>query len=757
MKMNLSDSPFQIKLSFEQLVEALKGKRASGQLSDFEDELLQDIDLFPELCEGINNQEQVEKCKDVLDRLLKDLFPSILSLNEIKAINIPYTDLFFNSSKRFQNILNAAGPAFELKIRNFDEHQFYVMSCCIILNERYGTKLNFGQPLFYDIPDKNGNNKHYRILYNADFLDIVPTAASKKLTPADVELLLDNYNDIDLWKFMFPKESYILKGFAIITLFDATIENAVSVYKESFLGSNSIDFIKNTETILKTIYQTQHIRCGFMFYNQDSGKLTGITCGAEIMSLLLPHQSEQNAADILSPDAYEMLFNKKQYYTISDLAKSKDKANGKLLSVYAKEGARSLLLATVEKKDQILGVLEIISTDKDLLNSINGQKLEIFMSYFSESIDRLIVENENNIQAIIQRNYTTIHDSVNWRFREEVEKSIHFKNGDTDYKLEEIIFENVYPLYGQVDIENSSVVRNNSIQKDLQHQLGASIKILKKVGTVHPDDYTEDLLIQAKEFKNDLVKVLRADVEQQITHFLNRHIHSHLKAITNERLFTEVTQYFEDNREEDGLFYSHRRSYAQTISSINNNLSRIIDGRQEEAQNIIPHYYERFKTDGVDHNLYVGAAIAPKNDFTVSHLNGLRFWQLQTLCEMIAKHQQAGSEMGVTGLILVYSAPLTIRFRMDEKRFDVDGAYNVRFEVIKKRIDKAHIKGSAERIVKRNHIAIVYAAKEEELEYMQYIGRLQSLNLVHSKIEKFDVEDLQSVFGLKGIRIAVMS
>ena len=46
-----------------------------------------------------------------------------------------------------------------------------------------------------------------------------------------------------------------------------------------------------------------------------------------------------------------------------------------------------------------------------------------------------------------------------------------------------------------------------------------------------------------------------------------------------------------------------------------------------------------------------------------------------------------------THLVLVQHAPLSIRFRFDEKRFDVDGAYNVRYEIVKKRIDKAVVRG----------------------------------------------------------------
>jgi hypothetical protein len=73
--------------------------------------------------------------------------------------------------------------------------------------------------------------KHYRILYNADFMEI-PTANAVQLTPSDIDLLMDNF-DIALWKQKFPKESWILKGFGIVSLFDATVENAVSNLKSN--------------------------------------------------------------------------------------------------------------------------------------------------------------------------------------------------------------------------------------------------------------------------------------------------------------------------------------------------------------------------------------------------------------------------------------------------------------------------------------------------------------------------------------------
>jgi hypothetical protein len=83
-------------------------------------------------------------------------------------------------------------------------------------------------------------------------------------------------------------------------------------------------------------------------------------------------------------------------------------------------------------------------------------------------------------------------------------------------------------------------------------------------------------------------------------------------------------------------------------------------------------------------------------------LHQLRYWQLETLCEMELSHESIKSclpyNLDVHSLILVFNVSLSIRFRMDEKRFDVDGAYNSRYEVIKKRIDKAYIKNTTERI-----------------------------------------------------------
>jgi len=93
---------------------------------------------------------------------------------------------------------------------------------------------------------------------------------------------------------------------------------------------------------------------------------------------------------------------------------------------------------------------------------------------------------------------------------------------------------------------------------------------------------------------------------------------------------------------------------------------------------------------------------------------------------------------------------------MDEKRFDVDGTYNARYEIIKKRIDKSFVKGTNERLTQPGKMVIVYSQKSDELEYLRYIKFLKSKGYFSGKVEIVELEGLQGVSGLKAIRADIL-
>jgi len=209
-----------------------------------------------------------------------------------------------------------------------------------------------------------------------------------------------------------------------------------------------------------------------------------------------------------------------------------------------------------------------------------------------------------------------------------------------------------------------------------------------------------------------------------------------------------------------GVVYEKRKDYEQSVALINDKIAAYIDTQQEKAQQMFPHYYEKYKTDGVEYNIYIGDALVKTRTFDNMHLHNLRLWQLLTMCGVENKMHQLKPQLSVpleiASLILIHSSPLTIKFRMAEKRFDVDGAYNVRYEIVKKRIDKAIVKGRKERLTLPGKIAIVYSQEKDAVEYRKYLKYLQSLNKIGPVIEELELAELQGASGLKALRVNVV-
>ena len=157
--------------------------------------------------------------------------------------------------------------------------------------------------------------------------------------------------------------------------------------------------------------------------------------------------------------------------------------------------------------------------------------------------------------------------------------------------------------------------------------------------------------------------------------------------------------------------------------------------------------------------MYIGQSLVKNHTYDSIYLHNLRLWQLQMMCELENIANKLKSKLDhpleVASLILVHSNPLSIKFRMDEKRFDVDGAYNIRYEIIKKRIDKALIKNTTERLTQPGKIAIVYSQNKDAEEYFKYIRFLQSKEYLLDEVENVELEDLQGITGLRALRVVV--
>ena len=764
-QISTKSSPFEISISFHKYLEVLKEIRDTDPIpyrAEYANAVLEMAKQIPELYTGFSNEQVLYDNKELIRLMLSDIFPTALSHNEIKAATIPFYDITFNYTERFKSILEAAGQSFQIKLRDIDDNTFYVFNCALIIETFFKRKVRANFPMYYDIPDSSGVMRSYRITINADFTEIIPTERAKMLTDDEINDLLDNFDDIDRWKEQFPEHSWILKGFCIITLTDVTSDFAISELKSQLLSidSESGTMSGSIEPILQSYFEIPDLKTGFMYFNEEDNKLEKLPNNRHLFSsFIIENIYDRINSQAIGKEAYEAFAKSNRPFVVSDVSKYAEEAKFQLVNEYFEtNNIKSFVVIPVVSEGKLLAILEMSSGITGAFNTFKIKKLDFITPFLLFTITRFRYDWKTKLEVIIQREYTALHPSVEWKFREEAQKYFFAQLQNQEYPLKDIVFPTVYPLYAQSDIKSSSDNRNKAQQEDLLEQLDMVIDIFNQLN--HMTLVQEKIYFAVQQLRKEVQTEIKADTEQRVQQFLFTTVHSSLRN-QNENCgaIASIERYFQEINPDGQLLYKRRKDFDDSVTKMNSRFAELLEKREVEAQEIFPHYFELFKTDGVAHSIYIGQSIAPNLNFSYSKLKELRLWQLETIIETERIHSELKKTLpfplDINSLILVYNLPISIRFRMDEKRFDIDGAYNSRYEVVKKRIDKSRIKNSDERITETGKITIVYSTVEDEKEYLNYITQLQEKGLLSQELENFEVENLQGITGLKAWRVAV--
>lgn len=327
-------------------------------------------------------------------------------------------------------------------------------------------------------------------------------------------------------------------------------------------------------------------------------------------------------------------------------------------------------------------------------------------------------------------------------------------------EMEDIVFRDVYPLYGISDIRGSTSARNLAITADLTKQLELALEVVR-----HAAEAQSLLILGELDNRiNDRLARLRSGMESgdelATVQFLQSEIETHFPLLESFGPATkQAIETYRDALDPTlGAIYRLRKEFEDSVSILNGRITAYLDQEEENIQALFPHYYERHRTDGVDYLIYAGESIVKEGGFSDLYLKNLRLWQIQTavgiarLAEELKPSLKVPLEMA--HLILVQDTPTNIRFRYDEKRFDVDGAYDVRSEIIKSRIDKATIRNGVERLTQPGKIAIVYTSPQEAEEMLRHIRFLAGEGYLEDDAEQLDLDELPGVQGLKAIRVS---
>lgn len=757
--------PFKCSLSFIPLINFWKNHSEDSTLFRYYSDVLEkELRNAPELMKPITDFSIVEKYQPIVNILLTAVFPQVSGV--FSAASIPFNFKAFYSTPDFKRVIISEETILKSWV-NLDERSFEygktILAYLEVLRNYYDINLTFDYPLMFKVKDSlTGLDRFYKLSFNTDFAEIIARKPVIKLTDLQREELLSGIGNIEKISEFIPSGNFEFQGFTIMNIIDVTDQEVLSQLKFELLNEEtliSLDHFESLQEKIRIFAQKPDLKLGLISVqgNQESLSEYSRRIGnsfilSEECRVKCPHTVNTIYQKILEKGNCSALI-------IEDLSKVDPQTE--VESTLLKMGINNLVIAPLVHKNKIIGLLELGSPHPGDLNYLNTIKFAELLPLFASAIRRISDEFENRIQGVIKEKATAIHPSVEWRFRRAAVRYIHNSTNKLSTQIEPIIFKDVYPLYGQTDIKGSSEQRNEAIRADLIEQLELTIDLLSLIKRSKQIVILDEIIFRLKEQIKRIRKGLSTSDEVFIINTIHNEITPFLDHVLNyyPDLKDDVLKFRAATDGTHGVVYKKRKDFEESFTMITETVSELLEAEEAAAQSVYPHYFEKYKTDGVEHNIYAGASLIEDQVFDPLYIKNLRLWQLMVICEIAVKTNEIKSTLKVpletTHLILAQSIPISIRFRFDEKKFDVDGAYNIRYEIIKKRIDKSVIKGTRERLTQPGKIAIIYTQLSECDEYRQYITYLQSIGILEQLVEEVELDDFQGVQGLKALRVKV--
>lgn len=718
----------------------------------------------PALLEPVESNDLIEEHINTIDILMEDIFPSALWENDLRATVLPFHFESFYSTPRLEELRLLGDGNYtekldiDLKTLLF---RLTLSAYTIILDKFYNANFQVDQPFIFRIKDKfTLLERYYKLSIDLKFMDVKQTAPLKPLKPQEINFLINRYNNLDLWMQKLPPENFEFTGFAIYDFTEVTMEETISSLRYDLLEQNSVtsgESFLALQQKLRVLFGLPGIRLGLAscpaMQEFDTAYVRRIWNG------LVLNQTCDLHMDDLRGSIYEPVIKHGHTIIVEDLKLFSSPT--KVERLLQDDGIRNLIIAPLQYEGKIIGLLELASPIPGELNSLSMIRLKDILPLFALAMHRGLEELRSSIQNIIKEKYTAIHPIVEWRFTQAAINYLENRERNSSVEIEPIVFRDIFPLYGVSDVRSSASERNKAIQGDLLEQLVLAKEVILSAKDNLPLPILGELIFKIDKFSQNIVAELGPDDEIQVLDFLRTEVESLFNYFLLHNRQTEHTikRYKEAIANPYHVVYNKRRAYEESLYMINETISTFLDREEEKAQEIFPHYFEKYKTDGLEYNIYIGSSLLNGGYFETIYLKNMRLWQLMLTCEIARRIQNLRATLKlpleIAQLILVHSDPISIRFRLDEKKFDVEGASNIRYEIIKKRLDKATVRDTEERLTQPGKIAIVYTQRKEAVEYLRYIEFLQSEGYIEKEVEMLEVEEMQGVQGLRAIRVTV--
>lgn len=721
--------------------------------------------IAPELLAPLTDLSVIARHRELLDILMTVVIPQAAWKQVATAALLPFQWQSFYATPMFEQwLLNPehvlVGEA-NMDPPTLDWYKI-VRAYTVILQQVYNIRSDVEYPLIVTRHDPQTKlPRHFQLYFDRRFVRVKTQGTPPPLSAQAEQRLLANITDPQVLMELLPPPHFALEGFMMCNAVEVTDQEVLSALKRGLIEQPSmvsITCFSNLLEQLRAFFRRPHLHVALMAFR--GRQALRLTCEQQIQYECIFADSTHYDLDTLQATIYGRLFERDEFVIVDDLAIQSGQTP--LEEASRAKGIRSLLLTPLFFQDTLIGALELASPYAGDLQMAEAFKLREALPLFSMLIKRGLDELEGKIQSVIRQKCTAIHPTVEWRFERAAVPYIMRRREGVLTEVEPIVFHDVYPLYAVSDIRGSSTARNHAIQADLIEHLHLAHAVIKAAYQARPMPILDELDYRLSKHLQHISAGLHSGDEVALLDFFAREVEPLFLSLEHFAPAVQecIRSYHALIQPPHGTVYQRRKDFEESVALINATIDTYLEEEDLKAQRIFPHYFEKHKTDGVEFGIYVGASLVEDGQFNAMYLRNMRLWQCLILCQIVRQMAQLRHHLKVpletAHLILVQNVPLTIRFLFDEKRFNVEGAYDIRYEIMKKRIDKAVIRGTEERLTQPGKIAIVYSHPREAMEYREYIDYLQARDYLEPDIEDVELEDLQGIQGLRALRVSVI-
>ena len=714
--------------------------------------------------------EEIGQYGDLLELMFTSIFPPVSDERESAwALSVPVTPVVFYGTDPFYDKLRDP-VSHEMKACMMESGHTVrkkvnlELVYSLVLKRLYDFDFVAGTSVVRSLTEKDtGLARFYKLNLDMRFVEVLPKGALPAFDPQFLNTK-PPINEALAWlKEHLPLRSFKFEGISALTVTDITTHYVVESIKALILNPERHDMETRRQEIMRdlnVLAGSNDIRFGALPLLKVNGKpvYSDDVCHHSILSELSNNKVETEETYLRLIDNFFREPRLILYETLPDA----EPGEHYFLEPLRRGGIRSYGLLPVYYNNKLAGVLELSSYKADCLSPDLLAKLDVVIPLLAQLLQHTIDEFENRIKAIVKENFTSIQPAVEWKFNDIAWHYDRMQQRGTEPSLETVYFKDVYPLYGAIDIRNSTMERNSALRRDLETQFRLLCEALARLQQVVTLQLVDKMMHQAQKWQGALTGALTTADELNLNSFLKEKVGTFLQHFSESRpdLAPLMDTYLAAIDEATGEAFAARRNLESCIQLINRTINGALERSVPELEASYPSYFEKFRTDGVEYDLYIGGSIAPDRPFDVLYLRNLRLWQLTSMATIARETHNLLPEMTnpllTTQLIFVHSSAIDISFRKDERRFDVEGGYNIRYQVVKKRIDKVRVRETNERLTQPGTIAIIYFNDREAEEYEGYIRYLQEKGVLGGQVEHLELEELQGVSGLRALRVGVL-